>query len=1658
MIGEEAVGVQPGRPAEQAAAPVLEQAEHLMARGLYLNAQALLPALEADDSAQARLTAARLLWHLGARREADGRVLRTWRRHRDDPAAVVDMIRSVGSRRGPYRAWKLLEAHPLPADAPDKLRADWHSLCAGTLGWLRDFERAEAEHRSALALDANEAWVRVEWSYVCEQRDAYDEALAQAREALRLRPGYRPALQAVAHFCTLLGRDDEALALLGDAVRGTQAAALAMPLFELQMERGLHADALQTLDRCRRYLARADIGIEQWLAARRADVALRLGDVAGARAHALLAGGPFYEGLAKRLEDTSLSECRVELPVGFVRQHFNTCAPATLATLSRYWSRPAPHLEIAEAICYDGTPNHSERRWAEEQAFLTREFTVDWDTARALLDAGVPFTLTTVATHSAHLQAVIGYDELRGSLLIRDPSKRTHVEFDAASLFESHRPFGPRGMLLLPHEEAARIAGIALPESELWDGYHEVMYALSRHDRDAAVRAADALRARAPGHRLSLNADRSIAGYDGNEAAALDLTERLLALYPQEPNLQLSKAASLSVLGSREQCADWWATVQAGPGFDPVVAVRYAQFLSEDARRHREVFQLLEKTLTVHPTDGAAWFTLATLLWQRGRREQALQHYRIAACLQDTNEHHAESYVRACHVLHRSPEGFDFLFQRVIRLGPKSAYPVFTLFSQLEAVERTSEGFDLLRDAVCRRPDDPELLLFAAEVHLRYGEPARAGELLEQARPVAKRAGWLRLRSMHCRETGDTAQALALAREASAIEPLNVGFHRLVASLLAQTEGRAAALAHLRQVAHRHEHHFELQHLLLGWLPDDALPEAIERLHHMLRISPHNAWAHRELAIKLSAQRRFDEAWRSAQAALEMAPRQSETHSTLAYVRLREGRPDEARRHLRDAITLSVDNDYAVAALIDLDPSLAARREALDFVRGELTRQVTLGDGLLTFQETARTIMEPDELLAVLQGVLDRREDLWQAWVACGAHLTRMGRLEEALALLEQAIERFPLLPRVYAEQANALLVSGRRDAARDSLQRALRINPAWHTAVRMYVDSVLDEGHELTRALQALEPALHRTPDNADLRALRGWVRWRQGEREAAVRDLQAALAIEPGLRWAWDALLRCAREIGQPERASQAAEEVVRQRPGDALAWLRLAEYAAQPQRALEAAEQGLKLEPHHQPLYEARLQLLLDGGLHAEVEAALDVSPWGAQPPAPIAVFRPRLARRRGDTDAAFATMRALLERDPHHYPAWRELADWYDEADRCADYLEAARQMVRLAPQAAVAHGYLGHAQSRLGDKAGAAEALHRAFSLDPSYGFAGLQLIDLDIEAGRLERAAQTLEALSRHDTSPYLALRQMRHAIARGDPAAAMQALDAIIGAGQVPADLCELALKEAQEAGWLPAVLERARHAVVQGRCARPAARLWLRHQKGGLLPGSRYRAVKRAMERDPGHALKQAFLVQLGEQPDKSLLNRFVGDHRDVLRGDLECWALVGYAYVSHGLHHQTAAWLDDWRQRPDAPAWALDNLALSLRQLGRHRAAREVSNRSLELLPANADALTWVALDHAHEDDLPALQRVLDSVDPAGVNPYFQHLLFAMRGYVEAVQAADSRCALTHFASVHRSGSKDRVLKTLAGVLMQRLLARHTPPWVRPWRRLQFALGWG
>ena len=107
----------------------------------------------------------------------------------------------------------------------------------------------------------------------------------------------------------------------------------------------------------------------------------------------------------------------------------------------------------------------------------------------------------------------------------------------------------------------------------------------------------------------------------------------------------------------------------------------------------------------------------------------------------------------------------------------------------------------MLESALRLRPNDGELLLFAADVYARWGKDGN--ELLVRAQQRAPKAAWLRTAAHLADFRGDRAETLRLWREVLASEPLALDAHRAVAQAIAESEGTTAAIGHLKEVCSR---------------------------------------------------------------------------------------------------------------------------------------------------------------------------------------------------------------------------------------------------------------------------------------------------------------------------------------------------------------------------------------------------------------------------------------------------------------------------------------------------------------------------------------------------------------------------------------------------------------------------------------------------------------------------------------------------------------------------------------------------------------------------------------------------------------------------------------------------------------------------------------
>lgn len=1637
----------------------MQRARELVEQGLYLQAYAVLepylPFTGLRDASSCDL-AGRLTANLGDGELADWLHLRAYRLDRGHPRARYAYARVVMERKGPLAAWKTMNrlgepdgAHPA-AESND--RAEWLSLRGLVAAILRDFDSADAWFAHAVALTPDNPWVWVERSSALEQADRYEEALSAAEKSLQLQPWYRAGIQAVSQGLVLLGRDDEALELLQSASERLESAVITHQLLGMLLERQMYPEAGVALDRLEILVPLAGKELHPWIASIRSDLAYHNGDYAGAITLAQQSESPYFARIAANMESALPDATRVQLPVGWVRQHHMTCAPATLAALGRFWQQTVDHLEIAGDICYNGTPWHNERYWAESRGWMARDFRVTWDSARQLLDRGVPFTLTTAGPGYAHLQAVIGYDSRRGTFLIRDPYVRNIREALAEGMLQSLRSIGPTGMVFVPPAHAHLLDGIELPDEALYDRYYHLSRALVRHDRAAAQNEYEIMQAQAGKHTLVLEARRALAFYDEDGVEILACTQKLEERFPEDANLKMAHISCLHRLSRRDerlnllqslcrQASAWQKTpaqedaAAPGSGSDadsaqfslavaaPLFWQQYAQELADDAREHERALRLLTRAIRRRPTEAGSLFILANILWERQEFGEAFALYRFAACLENTSESLARAYFAAARYLRQTESALTFLRNRFERLGKQSTLPAHTLYAALMELDRSQEAFAVLEQALSRRPDDGELLLFAALQRARHNQLPAAQTLLEAARDKTPRVDWLRAQAQIAGHAHDNAQSLACWREVLTLAPLALDAHAAVANLLLQSIGPDAVQQHFEAITARFPHHCGLHQQWAKWMRGNDLEHdsaAHERvLRHLIDIDPADAWARRELTHLLGDQNRMDEALLHAEQALLLEPTNTYGYAVFGDLRGQMGKWDAARDHYRRAITLSVDNDYALGRFVGACDTPAQKREAIYFIQVELQRQTVYGDGLLGFRQYAKGILSPEEIYSAVYATLRERPDLWHAWSAAIQQLIGLDRAPEAEQIAIQATTRFPLNPALWQDLAGARKAQANGAGEQETLRQALQMFPDYAPLARQLGVSYRDQGR-WDESRQVLLTALARDPQDVETLSGLAYTLWQMGKREEAVEQARAITRLEPAFGWAWEALHDWSEQIGRRNEAEEALRDLTRRRPGEVRSWLMLAKALDRPERLderLAALERAILLNPRSYEAYTLKAVLLTEQGRFDDALRA-------CQPPAGQAIptsLRARMAwvtAERGNLREAMTQMRTLLADDPNYLWGWTQLARWSRSQNVGDVYQEAARRMVALDPQDAISHTYLADALRKSGDKNGAKQAFWRAIMVSSDAAYAGVTLFEMQMEDGETHLAQQTVDALLAQGREGWSHVLAIRLALHRKDERTALQYLHALcLLPGDVGDDV-EEGIERVQQAGCGQS-LSHLLSQLIEQPDARPSVGwYWARDcvQRGDWQSESRLEAL--SARGSIGVRALAGWLEGLSDAKNKEAISKFIHLHRDALRRHDETWGSVGYALTTMLQHEKSLEWSQDWQTRADVRAWMLLNRALSLRTLNRDTEAAQVSRHALALrgdksTPKHA---LWLAADAALTGNTAEAQQYLNRSDFDLMPPFYQFLHHLVTGLTR-VQAASVTGRTETFAQARK-----------------------------------------
>ncbi len=1610
-------------PARPVPAEVLARVQALYDSGQCLKAlqaaEAFAPLAQWTDT-PGRVLAARLGGNLGAYRLAHVHYWKAWRAEKTNPDLAGYYGNSILSRRGPLAALEFVERYGEPAQtAAPEGQMHVFTLRASLAAYLRDFSAGERWLERAAEASPENPWVATTRAQLLELQDRYAEALEAARQALVWRPWYRPGLQAVAHALQLLDRDEEALEFLREANRQVENMHLARQLCALEEELNLYDQAVATLDRFVQLAPLMEKAERQWLQRHRLKLDCLRNDWPTVLAAAKQIDEPDYRELAERIESGGPRR-RVRLDVPFVRQHHLTCSPATLSAISRFWRQPVEHLEVAEAICYDGTPAHSERNWAETHGWAVREFKVTWASALALLERGIPFTLTTSGPTSGHLQAVVGFDEARQTLLIRDPFIYSLLEISIKLLLESQCSTGPRGMALVPAAQAHLLDGLELPESALYDGLNQIETALAQHRRADALTLCQEMQTAAPNHRLALAARHSIAAYDGNTPALLDCFEQLLKQFPEDARLNLGKLGCLRELAHREERLRLLESLASKRNADPIFWLQYAQELRSDARQQAAAASWVRWALRYRPTDPTLLSAWADSLWDRLEFDQATRYYRLAACLGDKNEAFARSFFIASRHLNRPDQALDFLNARHERLGRRSAEPTITLVESFQQLRRTGDALAVLEAALASRPEDGTLHLFASDLNGRLARFDTAEKLLSRAREHCPPVKWYRAAASLAGYQNQKSIALQHWREVLKLEPLSHEAIRAAALLLAETEGREKALEFLNALCEEFPYSCPLLALRIQWLGEDGAGQVVPFLRRLLEVNPADAWAWRELALKLEADGRglqlksapaaeegpsgsrlptkTNDPLEAVQEAIRLEPHHSSGYSVRASILWEQGKILDAHVDFGKALRLEVDNDYALTRFVDTAPNLAERKQALAEVAAELRRQVIFRDALLAYQTAARGLLPAQEVLSLLREAHAARPDLWQSWSVLTQQLVDMGQHDEALQLAHEATSRFPLLPQLWVDLARVEHARLNAPAEIAALEKALAMSPGYTHASRLLA-GVYERQHELAKAREVLEQAVADSPLEAMNHGCLARVLWEMGERDRAIDRIQHALRLQPGYQWGWTALRNWGGEAGRPNLALDMARDLTRCRAGEPRSWLILARCLEPDKNADElfaALDKAIALNPRADDAYDQRARAL--ASLDRFDEALAQCSPPGIQPlPVTLLLRGAWVEAQRGNLPQAIARAKNALAEHPDYYAGWQVLSDWYVEAGQLDKAVEAAEKMAALAPLEAIPLGYLGDLKLRLNDRTGAKAAFERAFTLDPDYKYAGFQLFHQQLSEQKLEGAKGTLKVLQRHGEDAATVSCAVELATASQEWDRALEQFTKLAGLKEAESWAIARAAGALDERGRRRTADDVLDQRISTAQCGTGLAEFWVERQvrRGRWRLHKQLKALQASGE--PGRRAVVRYLDLMGEAFQAARDNRDVTtpwtlryhfhrlfrNHRDWLKSDVQGWGKVGYLLTCIGRPQPVIDWLSDWRQRPNAESWMLYNLTIMLQRRRRHEEARELIRHAVSLRHTEnlyESFRVWAAFEEALQGNAAEAEAHLATL-PAG-----------------------------------------------------------------------------
>ena len=495
--------------------------------------------------------------------------------------------------------------------------------------------------------------------------------------------------------------------------------------------------------------------------------------------------------------------------------------------------------------------------------------------------------------------------------------------------------------------------------------------------------------------------------------------------------------------------------------------------------------------------------------------------------------------------------------------------------------------------------------------------------------------------------------------------------------------------------------------------------------------------------------------------------------NALAYVDLSaiQRQVDWIGGRLRDGRTQQAEN-----ALLELVGQQEGRSRPSDVVKT-----------LTAVADLARRTRQFDLMRRILSAIDRTGASDGAAMVVRAYGLVDTGRLPDALAALDQTIERFPENVVARTARAETLRDLGRLDEALAALDQTIERFPENVVARTARAETLRDLGR-LDEALAALDQTIERFPEDVVARTARAETLRDLGRLDEALAALDQTIERFPEDVVARTARAETLRDLGRLDEALAALDQTIERFPENVVARTARAETLRDLGRldeALAALDQTIERFPENVVARTARAETLRDLGRLDEALAALDQTIERFPEDVVARTARAETLRDLGRLDEALAALDQTIERFPEDVVARTARAETLRDLGRLDEALAALDQTIERFPENVVARNASAHLLQMLGEFARAEKLLADAASRPTTRSdWIAKHIVAMTrLRAGRVDDALSSLEEgvanCPFRDVRPYFLTAR---AVAR---LAAKQSEDAVVeteGLAQDPA------------------------------------------------------------------------------------------------------------------------------------------------------------------------------------------------------------------------------------------------------------------------------------